>query len=149
MVCGVEAERLANDHPQADGHDVESARGAADDCGLFPARARTLAKLASRGLVWADCEALERRRNLGRGTLVVLDVIPESGTPIYAARRALLDSLLPCDPVFDGNTSRPVPSGAVLLVAAIRIDSQVDALTFYQRLCSANHAMGWVFSRAS
>ena len=31
-----------------------------------------LAKLASRGLAWADCEALERRHNLGRGTLVVL-----------------------------------------------------------------------------
>ena len=45
-----------------------------------------LAKLASRGLVWADCEALERRHNLGRGTLVVLDVIPESGTPIYEQR---------------------------------------------------------------
>lgn len=47
-----------------------------------------LAKLGSRGLVWADCEALERRHNLGRVTLVVLDVIPESGSPIYTARRA-------------------------------------------------------------
>ena len=37
-----------------------------------------LAKLASRGIVWADCEALERRHNLGRGTLVVLDAVPES-----------------------------------------------------------------------
>ena len=54
-----------------------------------------LAKLGSRGLVWADCEALERRHNLGRGTLVVLDVIPESGTPFY--------------------TARPVPSGTVVL----------------------------------
>ena len=53
------------------------------DC-FRPALA-ALAKLASRGLVWADCEALERRHNLGRGTLVVLDVIPESGTPIYTA----------------------------------------------------------------
>ena len=42
------------------------------DC-FRPALA-TLAKLASHGLVWADCEALERRHNLGRGTLVVLDV---------------------------------------------------------------------------
>ncbi len=41
-----------------------------------------LAKLADRGLVWADCEALERRHNLGRGTLVVLDVIL-SGSPSY------------------------------------------------------------------
>ncbi|MDE2104496.1 MAG: hypothetical protein KGL39_45090 [Patescibacteria group bacterium] len=28
---------------------------------------------------WADCEALERRHGIGRGTLIVLDVIPESG----------------------------------------------------------------------
>ena len=49
----------------------------------------TLAKLAGRGLVWTDCEALERRHNLGRGTLVVLDVVPESGTPSYEQRRAM------------------------------------------------------------
>jgi hypothetical protein len=45
------------------------------DC-FRPAPA-SLAKLASRGLVWADCEALERRHNLGRGTLVVL-VAPDA-----------------------------------------------------------------------
>ena len=83
------------------------------DC-FRPALA-ALAKLASHGLLWADCEALERRHNLGRGTLVVLDVIPDSGTPIYTARRAMLESLLPCDPVFDGDTSRPVPSRTVVL----------------------------------
>jgi hypothetical protein len=56
------------------------------DC-FRPALA-ALAKLAGRGLVWADCEALERRHNLGRRTFVVLDVIPESGTPLYEQRRA-------------------------------------------------------------
>ena len=29
--------------------------------------------LAGSGLVWADCEALERRHQIGRGSLVVLD----------------------------------------------------------------------------
>ena len=82
------------------------------DC-FRPALA-SLAKLANRGLVWADCEALERRHNLGRGTLVVLDVIPESGTPIYTARRGMLESLFPCDPVLDGDTSRPVPNGTAV-----------------------------------
>src|SRR5216684_4296844 len=86
------------------------------DC--FRPALRALAKLAPRGLVWADCEALERRHNLGRGTLVVLDVIPESGMPIYTARRATLESLLACDPVFDGDTSRPVPCGTVVLTPA-------------------------------
>jgi hypothetical protein len=42
--------------------------------------------------VWADCEARERRHNLGRGTLVVLDAVSESCT-LYIVRRALLQSL--------------------------------------------------------
>ena len=104
----------------------------------------SLAKLASRGLVWADCEALERRHNLGRGTLVVLDVIPESGTPSYEQRRALLESLLPCDPVFDGDASRPVPCGAVVLTPTRRADSHA-ALAFYQRLHDANRVLGCDF----
>ena len=91
------------------------------DC-FRPALA-ALAKLASRGLVWADCEALERRHNLGRGTLVVLDVIPDSGAPSYTARRVMLESLLPCDPVFDGDTSRAVPSGTAVLTPTRRADS--------------------------
>ena len=104
-----------------------------------------MANLASRGLVWADCEALERRHNLGRGTLVGLDVSPESGAPSYEQRRAILESLLPRDPVFDGDTSRPVPCGAVVLTPARRVDSHADALAYYQRLRVANRAMGCDF----
>ena len=113
------------------------------DC--FQPALSTLAKLASRGLVWADCEALERRHNLGRGTLVVLDVIPESGTPIYTARRAMLESLLPCDPVFDGDSSCPVPSGTVVLTPTRRGDSHADALAYYLRLRDANRVLGCDF----
>ena len=100
-----------------------------------------LAKLASRGLVWADCEALERRHNLGRGTLVVLDVIPETGAPSYEQRRALLESLLPMDAVFRGDATRQVPCGAVVLAPTMRAQSQADALAFYQRLREANRAL--------
>ncbi len=53
-------------------------------------RWRSVCVLASRGLVWADCEALERRHNLGRGTLVVLDSIPESTTPTHEQTRPML-----------------------------------------------------------
>jgi ATP-dependent DNA ligase len=109
------------------------------DC--FQPALGALAKLASRGLVWADCEALERRHNLGRGTLVVLDVVPESGTPIYTARRAILESLLPSNPAFDGDTSRPVPSGAVVLTPSRPADFHADALTYYYRLLEANRAL--------
>ena len=100
-----------------------------------------LAKLAGRGLVWADCEALERRHNLGRGTLVVLDVIPETGAPSYEQRRVMLESLLPMDAVFSGDATRQVPCGAVVLAPTMRAQSQADALAFYQRLRDANRAL--------
>jgi ATP-dependent DNA ligase len=104
-----------------------------------------LAQLASRGLVWADCEALERRHNLGRGTLVVFDGVPESGTPSYEQRRAMLESRIVSDSVFDGDTSRPVPCGAVVLTPTRRADSHADAFAFYQRLREANRALGCDF----
>ncbi len=100
-----------------------------------------LAKLADRGLVWADCEALERRHNLGRGTLVVLDVVPESGTPSYEQRRAMLETIIPMDAVFCGDTARPVPCGAVVLTPTMCVDSHADALAFYHRLREANRAL--------
>ena len=100
-----------------------------------------LAKLAGRGLVWADCEALERRHNLGRGTLVVLDVIPETGAPSYEQRRVMRESLLPMDAVFSGDATLQVPCGAVVLAPTIRAESHADALAFYQRLRDANRAL--------
>jgi hypothetical protein len=113
------------------------------DC-FRPALA-SLAKLASRGLVWADCEALERRHNLGRGTLVVLDFVPESGAPIYTARRAILESIIAVEPLFGGDTSRAVPCGAVVLTPTVRIDPHAHALAFYLRLREANRTLGCDF----
>jgi len=104
----------------------------------------TLAKLADRRLVWADCEALERRHNLGRGTLVVLDIVPESGTPSYEQRRAMLEALIPTAAVFSG-TSGLVPCNAVVLAPTLRVDSHVEALAFYQRLRDANRVLGCDF----
>ena len=113
------------------------------DC-FRPALA-ALAKLASRGLVWADCEALERRHNLGRGALVVLDVVPESGTPSYERRRAMLEAIIPTDEVFSGDTTRPVPCRAVVLTPTLRADSPADALANNQRLREANRLLGCDF----
>lgn len=104
-----------------------------------------LAKLAPRGLVWADCEALERRHNLGRGTLVVLDLVPEFGAPSYEQRRAVLESLVATDAVFSGDTSRPVPSDALVLTTAMRTHWNTDGLAFYQQLRAANRALGCDF----
>ncbi len=83
---------------------------------------------------------LERRHNVGRGTLVVLDVVPESGTPSYEQRRAVLESIVATDAVFSG-AARPVPCGALVLTPTIRADLHADALAFYQRLREANRAM--------
>ena len=54
----------------------------------------------------------------------------------------MLESLLQCDPVFDGDSSRPVPSGAVILTPARRVDCHAAAHAFYQRLREANRALG-------
>ena len=115
------------------------------DC--FRPALETLAALANHVLVWADCEALERRHTLGRGTLVVLDMVPGSGTPTYERRRAILESLIPTDAEFSGDTSRPVPSDAVALIPTLRAGSHADALAYYQRLRAANRAMGLRFLR--
>jgi len=104
-----------------------------------------LAKLAGRGPVWVDCEALERRHNLGRSTLVVLDVVPESGTPSYLDRSRALESVLPIVPVFSGEASHGAPCGAVVLTPSLRTVSHIDALAFYQRLRAANRALGCDF----
>lgn len=104
-----------------------------------------LAKLAPRGLVWADCEALERRHNLGRGTLVVLDLVPESGAARYEERRAVLEDGLPSDSVFAGDSTRQVPCASVVIAPTLRADSHADALTLYQRLRDANRVLGCDF----
>lgn len=45
---------------------------------------------------WADCEALERRHRIGRGTLIVLDAIPDGAnrTAPYTDRRLCLEAVL-------------------------------------------------------
>ena len=53
----------------------------------------------------------------------------------------MLEAIIPTDAVFSGDTSRPVPSGAVVLTPTIRADSHADELAFYQRLRDANRAL--------
>lgn len=106
-----------------------------------------LRALGNRGVVWADCEALERRHNLGRGTLVVLDAVPVAVSPNYLERRAMLESLLESSPVFAGVDPTParVPTGALLLAPSICAASHEHGLSFYHRLRAANRALGCDF----
>jgi hypothetical protein len=55
-----------------------------------------LAKLRQLNLEWLDCEALDRRHDIGRGTLIVLDYIPQPASgadkPLtYKGRRYFLE----------------------------------------------------------
>lgn len=62
-----------------------------------PALNQLRSTLDAQAFEWADCEALERRHGIGRGTLIVLDVIPTrafAATP-YSKRRIWLQAVLP------------------------------------------------------
>lgn len=57
---------------------------------------KALAQIRALPFAWLDCEALERRHGIGRGSLIVLDlVLPEL---IYTQRRALLTKQFPLCP---------------------------------------------------
>ena len=92
--------------------------------------------LAGAGIVWADCETLERRHNLGRGTLLVLDLVPQSGALSYLERRQLLESLLESPAVFaDGEPNAAhVPQNAAILIPALLAATPDVALAFYRGL---------------
>ena len=88
----------------------------------FEAALDQLRPLAESGLVWADCEALERRHQIGRGSLVVLDWIPESGSPTYEERRTVLAGL---------------PSSTALGTEAYLLSSLVRRSTRWRMIFSA------------
>lgn len=105
-----------------------------------------LRELADEGLIWADCEALERRHHVARGTLIVLDVVPHDPlfTPSYAERREFLESLrLPQEPFSSGLHAGDEPP--LLLTTSRMVTSQNESLTFYQSLRQSNHALGAEF----
>jgi len=69
-----------------------------------PALEKLRVTLDAGSFKWANCEALERRHNIGRGTLIVFDVVPEM-KPIenwiaatYAERHRWIQAVLPVAP---------------------------------------------------
>lgn len=101
-----------------------------------------LRDLSEEGLLWADCEALERRHDLARGTLIVLDAISADPkfTPTYQERRAFLESLrIPQERFFSGiHEGEPRP---LLLTTSVPACSQNELLAFYHQLRAANHTL--------
>lgn len=107
---------------------------------------KDLRGLADEGLLWADCEALERRHDVARGTLVVLDAIPATATftPSYTERRAFLESLgIPLEPFSSG--SHTGDGRSLLLTTSRMVCSYNESLAFYQSLREANRKLGVEF----
>jgi len=114
-----------------------------------------LRDLADEGLVWADCEALERRHQIARGTLIVLDAIPHDPTfaPSYAERREFLESLrIPHEPFSSALHEGDNPP--LLLTTSRMVTNQNETLAFYcglrqsNRLLQAEFFEGVVMKRA-
>jgi ATP-dependent DNA ligase len=105
-----------------------------------------LRDLADNGLIWADCEALERRHHIARGTLILLDAIPQDAqfTPSYAERRQFLESLrIPLEPFSSGLHAGDEPP--LLLTTSRMVTSQNESLAFYQSLRQSNRQLGAEF----
>jgi ATP-dependent DNA ligase len=104
----------------------------------FDAALRELKKLSERGLVWADCEAMERRHNVGRRSLIVLDWIPDFGSPTYEERRSFLEQVLPLERMSLGEGT--MPEGSVLLTPSIA-ETNGQALQLYRSLEAINRSV--------
>lgn len=98
-----------------------------------------LRPLAAQGLVWADCEALERRHNIGRSSLVVLDWIPESGSSSYEERRKFVAGLVEPERLSTGEWET-FPENALLLPPSIR-DEGAAVAKFYDGLKAINRRL--------
>ena len=106
----------------------------------FAPALRELRSLVRHGLIWADCEALERRHAIGRGSLIVLDWICETGAPTYEQRRDFLTTFIETERLSLGDWPS-FPENAVLIPPSIR-DDGTAALAFYRSLREINRRLG-------
>lgn len=100
------------------------------------------AQLSGTPFEWLDCEALERRHNIGQGSLIVLDWIPEelrtmptSYDASYAERRARLEERFVVMPVM----SRLADNSVVIPFET------PDSFTLWQACKTQNEALGCQF----
>ena len=108
--------------------------------GEFSMALGELKKLSNAGLIWADCEAMERRHNVGRRSLIVLDWIPDLGSPTYEERRVFLGSLLPLERMSLSEGTIPIPEDSVLLAPSIA-ETNGQALQLYRSLEAINRSV--------
>jgi hypothetical protein len=98
--------------------------------------------LADEGFLWADCEALERRHDVARGTLIVLDAIPADPkfTPSYQERRAFLESLRIQQERFSSGINA-ADARPLLLTTSVAACDHNAVLEFYFELKDANKTL--------
>ena len=106
--------------------------------GEFSMALGELKKLSKAGLIWADCEAMERRHNVGRRSLIVLDWISDLGSPTYEERRVFLESLLPLERMSLGEGT--IPEDSVMLAPSIA-ETNGQALQLYRSLEAINRSV--------
>ena len=103
------------------------------------------ATLDAEAFKWVDCEGLERRHHLARGTLIVLDVIPEPAAygdhtpPTYAERRSWLTPLQP------PRSLHAVEAQTVYLTPSTIDCPDVTPGALWTACRVANHEIGCVF----
>jgi ATP-dependent DNA ligase len=109
----------------------------------FRAALEALRGLADEGLIWADCEALERRHDIARGTLILLDAVPAEPlfTPSYSERRAFLESLRVPQEHFSSGLQRG-DNPPLLLTSSQAPCAHDEALAFYHSLKQVNRVLG-------
>lgn len=79
--------------------------------------AEALEKAKALNIEWLDCEALERRHGLGRGTLIVLDALLDNTKLMYHERRYMLHLAQSMKLIDDGRqlNKAPAPNSLVLV----------------------------------
>jgi ATP-dependent DNA ligase len=97
--------------------------------------------LRADGIEWFDCEALDRRHALGRGTLLVFDYVELSGVrrEPWQKRKILLAQAL------TGHDYRQVPAPERLYGVRAHDPAQVDPQELYRQLRQLNSRWGCQF----
>jgi len=103
-----------------------------------------LAKLNQLPWQWSDVEALERRHNLGRGALILLDYLPVNPLETYVDRKSYIHL---CAGVTGGieihkELNKPILNDRVYLPMTWRMDS---AMQLWSILPQCNAALGAKF----
>ena len=95
-----------------------------------------------KALTWLDCEALERRHNLGKGSLIVLDYMPASyNKETYLSRQKLIHSHLSSNPLWETwDVEQAIPSKNKLLGFAYTYneENRISPAAAWERLQALN-----------